>query len=100
MAPGSLRSKLQDVIAASVAPDRLILFAPAVAVMVPPPHEPVSPFGVATTRPGGRLSVNATPVSTSAVFMLPMVKLRLVLALSWMDAAPNILVTVGGNVTR
>ena len=36
------------------------------AVIVPPPHEPESPFGVATTRPDGRLSLNATPVNATA----------------------------------
>lgn len=39
-----------------------MLAVPAAAVIVPPPHDPVSPFGVATVSPVGRASVNATPV--------------------------------------
>lgn len=51
----------------SVAPERLIAEVPAVAVMVPPPHEPVSPFGVATVKPTGSESLNPTPVSWFAL---------------------------------
>ena len=47
----------------SVAPDRLTFADPVVAVIVPPPQDPVKPFGVAMTRPAGRVSVNPTPVS-------------------------------------
>src|SRR5437899_507863 len=64
--------------AVSVPPERLIEVAPAFAVMVPAPHEPVM-FGVAaTTTPAGRLSVNATPLSALAVFGFVTVKLRVV----------------------
>jgi hypothetical protein len=45
-------------------PDKLIVPDPAVAANVPP-HDPVILFGVATTIPLGRLSVNATPVSAT-----------------------------------
>jgi hypothetical protein len=67
--------KVHDAEAARVAPDRLTVDEPAAAVMVPPPHEPVRPFGVETTRPAGNESVNATPVSELPVFGLLMVKL-------------------------
>src|SRR5258708_34807994 len=44
----------------------LRLTAPCVAVllvvMVPAPHEPVSPFGFSTKRLVGKVSVKATPV--------------------------------------
>ena len=64
--------------AVSVPPERLIEVAPAFAVMVPAPHEPVM-FGVAaTTTPEGRLSVNATPLRALAVFGFVTVKLRVV----------------------
>ena len=55
---------------ASVAADRLMLPLPAVAVIVPPPQEPVSPFGVATTSPLGKASLNPTPVSAVDAFRI------------------------------
>src|SRR5215471_20042802 len=59
----TLTENVQPVWAARVAPERLTLPLPAVAVMLPPPHDPVRPLGVATTSPAGNGSVNATPVS-------------------------------------
>jgi hypothetical protein len=59
--------KVQDALAARVAPVREIEPEPAVAVIVPPPQDPVRPFGVETTRPAGNVSVNPTPVSAVAV---------------------------------
>jgi|SRR6516164_9609297 len=38
-------------------PDKLIMFVPATAVIVPPPHPPDSPLGVATTSPAGSVSL-------------------------------------------
>src|SRR5258706_393807 len=66
LVPVTLTAKVQDVLAASAAPDRLTPLLPAVAVMVPPPHDPVRPLGVETTRPAGNVSVNATPDSAAA----------------------------------
>ena len=40
---------------------------PAVAVMVPPPQEPVSPFGLAIVSPAGSVSTNPTPVRGTAL---------------------------------
>lgn len=54
---------VQEPLAASVAPARVTAKAPGVAVIVPPPHVPARPLGVETTRPAGKLSVKATPVS-------------------------------------
>src|SRR5262245_25307202 len=59
--PVTLIENVQLVFAARVAPERLTLPLPAVAVMVPPPHEPVRPLGVATESPAGNGSLNATP---------------------------------------
>src|SRR5215467_1784966 len=53
--PVTLTWNVHTLFAASVAPDRLTPPLPAVAVMVPPPHDPLRPLGVATTRPAGRL---------------------------------------------
>jgi len=53
--------KLQVVFAPSNAADRLTTPDPAVAVMVPPPHAPDNPLGVATTSPAGSVSVKPIP---------------------------------------
>src|SRR5215831_4086785 len=42
-------------------------------VMVPAPHEPVSPFGFGIVRPAGSVSPKATPVSATVALGLLMV---------------------------
>src|SRR5207302_6111905 len=49
--PVMLIENVQEELAAIVPPLRLIVFVPAVAVIVPAPHVPVRPFGVEITRP-------------------------------------------------
>ena len=88
---------VQDAPAGSVAPVRLTVPEPAVAVMVPPPHEPLRPFGVATIRPDGSVSVKPTPLNDAAAFGFVMVKLRLVLPFGGIVAAPKVLVIVGAK---
>ena len=66
--PNTFTEKVHDPPVASVAPARLTVEEPAVAVIVPPPQLPVSPFGVATTRPDGKVSVKATSLSVAPVF--------------------------------
>jgi hypothetical protein len=83
---------------ASVAPVRPTLPEPAVAVIVPPPQLPVSPLGVATTRPAGNVSVNATPDRLLDPLGLVMVKLSEVDAPRAMLEPPNDLAMVGGAV--
>src|SRR5262245_38115558 len=61
---------------ASVPPLRLIELEPAVAVIVPPPQLPVNPFGVLTTTPVGKVSMNATPFN-GTVFALGLVIVKL-----------------------
>src|SRR5882724_10856633 len=98
--PVTFTLKVHDVLVASVAPARVIVLEPAVAVIVPPPHEPVSPFGVATTKPEGRLSVDATPVNGMVLITgFVMVKVSEVEPFSGIVAAPNALVAVGGVAT-
>src|SRR6478609_8080374 len=53
----------------------------------------------ATTRPAGRLSVNAMPVSEVVVFGLEMLKVSDVVPFSGITAAPKALVMVGGVPT-
>src|SRR5580693_6908904 len=84
---------------ASVPLDKLTELAPATAVAVPP-HVLDNPLGVATTKPAGRLSVNATPVSGMALETgLVMSKVREVDPFNGILAAPNDLVIVGGVAT-
>src|SRR5262245_3303484 len=63
--------------------------------MVPLPQLPLSPLGVATTRPAGNVSVNATPVSAVPAFGLVTVKVSDVEAPMTIDAAPNAFARVG-----
>ena len=89
--------KLHDAFAFNVAPLRLTLEPPAVAAIVPPPQDPVRPLGVAITKPLGRLSVNPTPLSAAAFATgFTNVKLRVVVPLMAMLAAPNVFAIVGG----
>jgi hypothetical protein len=99
-APFTFTENVQEVLDARVAPVRLTEPVFCAAVIVPPPHVPVKPFGVATTSPPGSVSVNATPLS-AAVFAVGfvMVKLRLVLAFTAIAAAPKDLLMLGGATT-
>jgi hypothetical protein len=67
--PVTLIVKVHEVPAARVAPDRLTTFEPAVAVIVPPPQEPVNPFGVETTRPAGNVSLKPMPLKLGVVLL-------------------------------
>src|SRR5205814_10602755 len=91
--------KLQELLAARVAPVRLTEPEPAAAVIVPPPQEPVRPLGVATTKPAGSVSVNATPVRAVPVLGLVIVNVRLVVTFTLMLAAAKGVVIVGGGMT-
>ena len=57
----TLTLKVQVALGASVAPDRLTTPDPAVALIVPPPHPPDNPLGVATSSPTGNVSVKPIP---------------------------------------
>jgi len=88
---------VHEPLAVKVPPDKLIELEPAVAVVVPP-HVLLRLLGFATTSPAGKLSVNATPLRL-VVFGLLIVNVRLVLAFSGIEAAPNAFVIVGGVAT-
>src|SRR5882672_8025563 len=60
--PCTFREIVHDAAGARVAPERLTELEPATAVAVPL-HVLVNPLGVATIRPEGSVSVNATPFS-------------------------------------
>lgn len=91
--------KVHDAEAARVAPERLTVDEPAAAVMVPPPHEPVRPLGVETTRPAGNVSVKATPVSELPVFGLLIVKLNALVPFNGTALGLNDLVMAGAWAT-
>ena len=80
--PVTFTEKLHEEFAARVAPDRVTKPVPAVAVMDPPPQLPIRPLGVEITRPAGRVSVKAKPVSAVEAFGFIMVKFKLVRKLS------------------
>lgn len=71
---------MQEAAEPSVAPVSLIEDEPATAAIVPPPQVPVTPLGVATTRPAGSESVKPTPVNESPVLGLVTVKVSEVLS--------------------
>jgi hypothetical protein len=98
--PVTLTENVQALFAASVAPKRLTAPEPDEDVIVPPPHNPVSPFGVATTKPAGKLSVKATPVSATVFTAgLVIVKLKDVEPFSGMLDAPNDFAITGALAT-
>ena len=76
--PVTLALNVQEVLAARVAPDNEIEVAFAAAVIVPPPQDPASALGVATTRPTGSVSVNAI-----SVFEIPALALVTVMSTRW-----------------
>src|SRR5262249_34224953 len=94
---GTLGEDAQLVLAARVAPERLTLPLPAVAVMVPPPHEPVRPLGVATESPAGNVSVNATPVSAAEALGLLIVKVSADVPPTGTDEGVKPLAIAGGD---
>jgi hypothetical protein len=96
--PVTFTENVQLAFPANEAPDRLITFVPAVAVIVPPPQEPERPFGVEMTRPAGSVSVKPTPVNAVGLLFW-MVKLKLVEPFSGMLAAPNALIMTGAPTT-
>ena len=87
--PWTFTLKLHEPLAAMVAPDRLTVPLPAAAVIVPPPHVPDNPLGVATTKPAGNVSVNATPVKEELVLAFVIVKLKEVVPLRAIVPTPK-----------
>jgi len=67
--PVTFTENVQELLAATVAPDKPTPLLPAVAVIVPVPQVPVKPFGVEITRPTGNVSAKATPVMAVVVLL-------------------------------
>ena len=97
--PVTFNETAHEVFGASVAPVSVATPPPLAAVAVPP-HVLFNAFGVATTSPAGRLSVNAIPVSGmvfEAGFVI--VSVKLVEPFTGILAAPNAFAIVGGVAT-
>ena len=104
MAPGSVPVtftwNVQKELAGNVAPVRETLPDPGRAVIVPPPHVPVSALlGVDTIspKPTGKVSLNAT-LDSGTPFGLLIVKVKVVVPPTPIEAAPKVLAIVGGEV--
>lgn len=96
--PATLRETVQEELVARVAAERLTLLEPATAVVVPV-QVVVRLLGVATTRPEGKESVKATPVSARETLGLEIVKERVVEAFNGMFEAPKEVLMDGGVAT-
>jgi hypothetical protein len=97
--PVTFTASVHDAFVATVPPVRLTDTDPGPAVGVPP-HVLVSPLGVATTRPAGSGSENATPVlGTVLARGFRIVNVKVVEEFSGMPTAPNALVIIGGATT-
>lgn len=94
--PATFTENVHKPFASKVAPDRYTVVV--VLLIVPPPQEPVKPLGVVTTRPEGKLSVNATPSSAVPLFGFVIVNVSGVMPANGITGAPNCLVMCGGNV--
>src|SRR5215470_15731142 len=99
--PVTFTEKVHEPPAAIVPPESVTTDVPDTVpvVMVPAPHEPVRPFGVATINPVGKLSLKATPVSATVALGLVMVKLSEVVPFNGIVNAPNCLAIDGGPIT-
>jgi len=87
---------VHEALEASVPADRPAELAPATAEAVPP-QVLVRLLGVATTKPEGRVSVKAMPVSAEEEFGLVTVKVREVGPFSGMVETPKALAIAGGK---
>jgi hypothetical protein len=76
-----------------------MLLEPAAAAMVPPPQEPVSPFGVATKRPEGNGSVKLTFVNEAAMLFVILNVNPMVWCCKTVGAANDLVNNVAGGVT-
>jgi hypothetical protein len=91
--------KLQPVLAPSTAPERLMEDALAVAVMVPPPQDPVTFGEDATCNPAGKESVKPTPVRLFRVSLFVMLNVRPTGVPTATEGALKLFVNVGAART-
>jgi hypothetical protein len=96
--PVTFTAKVHEEPAAKVAAERLTLFEPAAAVIVPPAQVPVNPLGVATVSPDGKVSVKPTPLREMPALGFDRLKVSIVVPFSATLAAPKIFEMAGGNL--
>jgi len=95
----TLTAIVQALLVATVPPVSEILPVPLVATTVPP-QASLSPFGVATSRPLGNESVNATPVSATVLAAgLVMAKVKAETPFTVIDVGLKAFVIDGGATT-
>lgn len=98
LVPFTLTEMVHEALAAKLAPLKLTVIEPAVAVVVP--LQVVDrPFGLATSRPLGSESEKFTPVRAIAVFGLVMVNERVVVSFVKMGFAVKDFTMTGGSTT-
>jgi hypothetical protein len=95
--PVTFTAKLQEALAARVAPERLTLFEPASVVIAPPPQLPVKPSGVLTAWPEGSVSVKPIPLRELAVLGFERLKVSEVVPFKATLAAPKTFEIAGGD---
>ena len=96
--PCTLNDSVQLLPPAIDPPERLAEEAPALIVVEPP--QPLLAFGVEpTTRPAGKESVNATPVSAMLALGLVMVNVRVVVPFNGTVDAPKAFAIDGADAT-
>jgi hypothetical protein len=96
--PATFTAKVHEALAARLAPDRLTLFEPAAAVIVPAPQLPVNPLGVDTVSPDGKVSVKPMPFKEVAELGLDKLKVSVVVPFNATLVAPKAFVIVGGDM--
>ena len=96
--PVTLTATVQVALAATEPPVSEMVAPPTLAPAVPP-QVSVSPLGADTTRPLGRVSVNATPASAVPVFGLVRVKVSVLAPLSGTEVGLKALAIDGGAMT-
>src|ERR1700676_186130 len=106
--PVTFTETVHEAPGASVLPDRLAdpgggpganLGGATTAASAVPPQVLFKLLGELTAKPNGRLSVKATPFNVELALALETVKVRLVVPLRGMVAAPKTLAMVGGLMT-
>src|SRR4030095_16143487 len=96
--PVTVTLNVQEPLAAIVPTDNAIVPVPAVVVILFIPPQALK-VPVATVKPAGKTSVNATPVSAVPVFGLLIVNVSVVVLPVKMGFAVNALLMTGGSIT-
>ena len=94
--PFTLTEKEQELEGGKVNAVTPIVLLPGLAE-ISPPQVPIRLFGLATNRPGGKVSLAETFINSKVEFGLVSVNVSEVVLFNGIMAAPNALVIVGGS---